>query len=178
MVDVQRKPNLNATPDTTIIRGDSVELHASVETDVTGYKWSPTDSLQCITCKSPYARPFYSTVYTATVEDPNGCFVEKDEARIEVVDKFKIALPEAFTPNGDGINDKIFVKGWGIDNLITFKVYNRWGELVFQTDDIEEGWNGIYKNQPQNPGAYSYYVKAESYTGEVASRKGMFNLIR
>ena len=174
---VQRRPNLSAFPDTTIIKGDSVELQSSVETEVQGYTWRPLDSLNCDTCTSTYVRPSKETVYALTVEDTSGCFEETDQARIKIDRKFKIVLPEAFTPNGDGTNDKIFVEGWGIKELITFEVYNRWGEVIYKSDKLNEGWDGYYKGEVQNTGTYSYYVKARSFEGEIAEKKGKFNLL-
>ncbi len=176
-VTVQRKPRLRALPDTTIVKGDSVKLRSIVQTEVKGYQWSPKDSLSCVNCPSPFARPFNDQAYTLKVEDTSGCFVEKDDALIKVDRRFKIVLPEAFTPNGDGVNDKIYVKGWGIESLLTFRIYNRWGELVYESNDIDEGWDGRYKGEVQNMGTYSYYVKARSYEGEISTKKGTFNLL-
>lgn len=174
---VQRRPRVQAFPDTTIIKGDSVELLSNVQTGVKGYQWSPDDSMQCNDCPSTYVRPFEETVYTLSVEDTSGCFEESDQATVKVEEKFKIVLPEAFTPNGDGNNDKIYVKGWGIKELLTFKIFNRWGEMVYESQKLNEGWDGYYQGELQNTGSYSYYVKAKSYLGEVAEKKGMFNLL-
>ncbi len=174
---VQRRPRVQAFPDTTIIKGDSVQLQSSVQTGVKGYQWAPTDSLRCSDCSSTYVRPFEETIYNLRVEDTSGCFEESDEARIKVEEKFKISLPEAFTPNGDGTNDKIYVEGWGIKELLTFEIYNRWGELVYKSQKLNEGWDGYYKGELQNTGSFSYYVKAKSYQGKIAEQKGMFNLL-
>ena len=177
-LEVQQRPEPKATPDTTIIKGDSVQLEGRVQVPVDSINWSPPDSLRCAQCRSPLARPFTQQDYTFTVRDTAGCFVEQDQVTIKVDTRFKIAVPEAFTPNGDAINELIKVKGWGVKSLIHFKVYNRWGELVFKTRDIEEGWDGRYKGKPLPSGTYAYQIKARSYTGKVGTAKGHFNLIR
>lgn len=177
-VEVQQEPNPVAVPDTTIVKGDSAVLRSSTETPVRRLEWSPSDSLRCTKCASPIARPFQDQTYTLTVEDTAGCFVQKDKATITVDRRFKIAIPEAFTPNQDAINDIIEVRGWGVSELIYFKVYNRWGELVFKTQDIEEGWDGRYNGEPLPTGTYAYQIKARSYSGTVGVDEGHFNLIR
>ena len=177
-VEVQPEPAPVASPDTTIIKGDSVQLQSEVQTPVQSLEWFPTDSLRCINCPDPMARPFRQRTYTVEVQDTAGCFTQQDQVTIQVDERFKIAIPEAFTPNGDAVNDIIRVRGWGVNELIHFRVYNRWGELVFEARDIEEGWDGQYQGEPLPPGTYSYQVKARSYTGKIGTDKGHFNLIR
>jgi gliding motility-associated-like protein len=177
-IEVQPEPAPVASPDTTIILGDSVQLQAEVATPIQSLEWSPTDSLRCINCPDPIARPFSQQTYTVEVQDTAGCFTQQDQVTIRVDERFKIAVPEAFTPNGDAINDIIRVRGWGVNELIHFRVYNRWGELVYEARDIEEGWDGQYQGEPLPPGTYTYQVKARSYTGKVGTDKGHFNLIR
>ncbi len=177
-IRVQPRPKPQATPDTTIIKGDSVRLQSSVQTPIDSFSWSPTDSFRCQKCRNPLTRPFSEQTYTFTVRDTAGCFVEQDKVTIKVDEKFKIAVPEAYTPNGDAINEVIKVRGWGVKELIHFKVYNRWGELVFHSRDIEEGWDGRYKGEPLPAGTYAYQIKARSYTGKVGMDEGHFNLIR
>lgn len=177
-VEVQPRPQPKATPDTTIIKGDSVQLKGKVQVPIDSFDWTPTDSLRCTNCQNPLARPFREQTYTFTVQDTAGCFVEQDQVTIQVDERFKIAVPEAFTPNGDAINEIIKVRGWGVKELINFQVYNRWGELVFETRDLEKGWDGRYKGEPLPAGTYTYQIKARSYTGKVGADKGHFNLIR
>jgi gliding motility-associated-like protein len=95
-----------------------------------------------------------------------------------VDEKYSLDVPSAFTPNGDGNNDVIYVKGWGIKKLLEFTIYNRWGERVFTTDDINQGWDGTFKGKPQNIDTYVYYAKGLLYSGKEISKKGTINLFR
>ena len=88
-----------------------------------------------------------------------------------------ISVPNAFTPNGDGQNDIIFPRVLGLKS-IELKIYNRWGELVFMSDDANNGWDGKYKKIDQPVGTYVYYVKAKTLKGEDILLKGNIILIR
>jgi len=177
-VKVQRYLLLDAYPDTAIIVGEKVILNLNSNEGVVNYQWSPSDGLSCITCPNPVANPLVTTTYTVTVKDLNGCFENKATVVVIILDKFTVNVPEAFTPNGDGKNDIIYVRGWGIAELLEFKIFNRWGELVFISNDINKGWDGIYRGNPQNMDSYVYYVRAKSFYGVEAERKGSFTLIR
>ncbi len=72
-------------------------------------------------------------------------------------------VPSAFTPNGDGINDIVYPDGWGIRKLIYFRIYNRWGQLLFESNDLKHGWDGTYQGAPQNMETYVYQVQVETY---------------
>jgi gliding motility-associated-like protein len=88
-----------------------------------------------------------------------------------------IGVPNAFSPNGDGLNDMIFVEGEGIVNL-NFKIYNRWGEVVFETTDQNIGWDGVYKGVLQEMEVYTYLVDATFIDGENVKLKGNITLLR
>lgn len=97
---------------------------------------------------------------------------------IKVVDRSYFAIPNAFTPNGDGLNDRIAAKVIGYIELNYFKIYNKWGELVFETRQLNEGWNGVYKGVMQNTGTYIWIAQGKDITGNIISDKGSFTLIR
>ena len=88
-----------------------------------------------------------------------------------------IGVPNAFSPNGDGNNDIIYVEGIGIDAL-NFKIYNRWGELVFESNDQQIGWDGTYKGIEQEMEVYTYTVDALFYNKESVVLKGNITLLR
>jgi gliding motility-associated-like protein len=89
-----------------------------------------------------------------------------------------IKLPTTFTPNGDGNNDVLYVRGWGIKELVTFEIYNRWGALLFQTNDINTGWDGYYKDELQNKEMYVYKVTAKSWLNKEITEQGYVHLLR
>jgi gliding motility-associated-like protein len=168
--------------DTSIIIGDTVSVFAydSLNRNEVIYEWLPTDGiLTCSDCPDPAFRPLSTTTYTLTVSDTNFCFVtESFDVNIEVREEYRIGLPDAFTPNGDDINDVIKVHGWGIKNLIEFRIYNRWGNEVFYTDDINHGWDGYYQGKLQSIDSYAYVIKAEMWDDNIVVDKGTFSLLR
>jgi gliding motility-associated-like protein len=94
-----------------------------------------------------------------------------------VVKTVFVDVPTAFTPNGDGTNDVLYVRGYGIEHL-EFRVYNRWGELVFETNNQAIGWDGTFRGTPQEMDAYAFTLHATFYDGKSVSRKGNVTLIR
>ena len=97
---------------------------------------------------------------------------------ITVVDKSYFTIPNAFTPNGDGINDKLEVRGVGITSLEYFRIYNQWGKLVFETHRLNDGWDGIINGALQNPGVFVWMAQGKGITGATLVSKGTFVLIR
>jgi gliding motility-associated-like protein len=87
-------------------------------------------------------------------------------------------VPTAFTPNGDGLNDFIFPDGWGLKRLVYFRIYNRWGQQLYEGKDLKPGWDGTYMGVPQNSETYAYQVEAETLLGTILSKSGTFKLLR
>ena len=169
--------------DTTIIVGDSVTVIAydSLNRQLT-YEWSSDDPdmrISCTDCPHPTMQPLHSITYLLEITDTNRCSQpEQFEIAIEVREEYRIGVPDAFTPNHDGINDIIKVDGWGIQELIEFRIFNRWGTEVFYTTDISEGWDGYYKDKLQNVDTYSYLIKAKMWDDNITIVQGTFSLLR
>jgi gliding motility-associated-like protein len=106
------------------------------------------------------------------------CSAPVVKVNIKVVDKSYFAIPNAFTPNGDGINDRLSVKAIGSIELDYFRIYNQWGELVYETHRLNDGWSGIYKGNLQGTGVFVWIAKGKNITGNVITDKGSFILIR
>ena len=87
-------------------------------------------------------------------------------------------MPTAFSPNGDGLNDVLRPIALGMRRLRYFKVYNRVGNLVFQTTELGKGWDGYYKGNPQDPGNFVWMAQGETWKGEFITRKGNAVLVR
>lgn len=170
-------PLVNTIPDTAIIVGEEVTLYTTTEFS-SSISWTPPDSLSCNDCSDPVAQPFLTTKYIVSVKDENDCFTGYDTVEIKIINEHKVDVPTAFTPNGDGNNDTVFVRGWGIKNLLLFQVFNRWGQILFETSDLRQGWDGTYKNLPQNAETYVFVVSVEYYGGTTESKKGYITLIR
>jgi gliding motility-associated-like protein len=93
--------------------------------------------------------------------------------------KIYLLLPNAFSPNGDLNNDGLSLIYKGIDELLEYRIYNRWGELVFDGEnDLNAVWDGTYKGKEQPLGTYVYYVKAKDYHQEIITHSGKVTLIR
>lgn len=168
--------------DTTVVIGQITPLNAYLGEGYT-YTWTPEVTwLNCDTCLfyNPVSSTTVDITYTVMVEDSLQCSVEKNTYRIKVNPVISIDVPTAFTPNGDGINDLISPNGWGLRKLIYFRVFNRWGQLVFESTDLNVGWNGYYQGVPQNMETYVYQVSAETYLDSepVITKTGTFKLLR
>src|SRR5207248_1048052 len=137
-IPVQEPPDISQLKDTAVIIGQAGMLNGYAGQGFK-YQWSPETGLNCTNCFNPVATPLIPITYTVIATDTNGCFKKTAQAFIDVRDTITVDVPNAFSPNGDGINDIIYVKGWGIKRLISFKIYNRWGQLVFETSDINTG---------------------------------------
>ena len=174
-----QQPAKSVKWDTTIIIGKPVNINAWAGSNFT-YTWSPeTLGLNCLNCPNPVTSVTADISYTVLIEDqPLNCFVTENSYAIKVLPLTSLELPGAFTPNGDGINDIIVPDGWGIKKLIYFRIYNRWGHLLYETDDITKGWDGKFQGIPQNMDTYVYQASVETYTNETIEKSGTFKLIR
>lgn len=165
--------------DTTVVIGQLVQLNAYAGSNFT-YTWTPVQTgLSCTACPYPVATTTDNMVYNVTVADIlPGCFQTLGSYSIYINPVSSLDLPTAFTPNGDGTNDVIYPDGWGIRKLNHFKVFNRWGQLLFETNQYKVGWDGTFNGAPQNMETYVYQVSVETYTNQTLSKSGTFKLIR
>ncbi len=167
-----------------IVLGDSVQLEAMVNSnDSISYTWTPIDWLTCEFCPDPISKPFDNITYNVTVMDEDGC--EASDVVTITVDKTRnVFIPNTFTPNGDGINDVFTIFGGeGVTNIRTMKVFDRWGELVFENANFEpndpsNGWDGTFKGKRMNPNVFVYYVEVDFIDGETILYKGDVTLIK
>jgi len=140
------------------------------------YSWEPSTGLSCNNCPNPVASPLITTPYQLTVFDENGCRYS-ETIIIEVDNELILVVPNAFTPNGDGVNDYLNV--YGISLLsIEFSVFNRWGEKLWETNNLSEGWDGSYRNKLLPPDVYVYYVDAEFTDGQKKQIKGSTTILK
>ncbi|PKP23127.1 MAG: hypothetical protein CVU05_00970 [Bacteroidetes bacterium HGW-Bacteroidetes-21] len=177
-VHIQQIPELSYNNDTTIIIGETVNMFALTDQNGTVISWSPSYGLTCTGCQYPIARPMESTAYQVLLQDSLGCFEITGNVYITVKEEYSVDLPTVFTPNGDGSNDRVFVRGWGIMKLLEYSIYNRWGERIYFSDDIYEGWDGTFNGKKQNADTYTYYVKVQTYSEKVLEKKGNITLLR
>ncbi|MCS6935004.1 MAG: gliding motility-associated C-terminal domain-containing protein [Chitinophagales bacterium] len=142
--------HITATPDTTVLMGQPVSLSA-VGDSIWQYTWSPATGLNATDTQYVIATPSVMTKYCVTATNDIGCSAS-DCYEVKIVTP-EIKIPDAFTPNGDGINDLFTVFPLNYAKVYSMKIYNRWGELIFETR-TGEAWNGTYKGAPQPNGNY------------------------
>ena len=166
----------NADKD-TIYAGQTVQLTSAPSGF--SYLWTPPDGLDDPTLQNPTATPTKTTTYRVRVTD-SGC-VRTAEVTITVIDIVcgppDLYVPNAFTPNGDGDNDILYVRGNNITKM-TLRVYHRWGEKVFESTDQKVGWDGTYKGKECDPAVFVYYLDIDCLGGESHQEKGNITLIR
>jgi gliding motility-associated-like protein len=165
--------------DTSVVVGEPIPMFALIEPQVT-YTWTPvTQDLSCLLCYNPISSSTVDVLYTLVMEDKLKCSQVSSTFSIHILPYTSVDLPTAFTPNGDGINDVIYADGWGIRSLNYLRIYNRWGQLLFETNDINKGWDGRYEGVPQNMDTYVYQVSVDTYIdAEPLIKSSTFKLIR
>jgi gliding motility-associated-like protein len=177
---------LRVTADTAVCLGDSltlpvsggsVTLHAEGSGDVASWSWSPATYLNCTACEDPQSTPLRNITYTVTGKTAEGC-TASDTVVVQVICMASnVRVPGAFTPNNDGINDVFYPMGQGVSLVKEFRVYGRWGNLVFERHnapfgDPSSGWDGRAAGKDQPPGAYIYELVLQCITGETFDLKG------
>jgi gliding motility-associated-like protein len=175
---------VEATASPTVINpGASSQLNVIPQNEEFIYQWEPATYLNNAFIPDPVSTPEETTVYVVTVTDvsDDGFCAKSDTVIIQVFETVcgppSIFVPNAFTPNDDGENDILFVRGANITDL-SFSIYNRWGETVFETDDLNKGWDGSYKGNLAEPAVFVYHLEAVCGDGQEYFEKGNITLIR
>lgn len=155
---------------------DNAQLTA---TGGSSYTWSPANTLSNATGATTVARPTVNTYYIVTGTDNNGCSNSDSVlVKVENINKGNFLMPTGFTPNNDGKNDCYGIKYWGTILELDFNIYNRWGQLVFHTNDPSKCWDGRFKGVPQDGNVFVYWIRAKTTCDANVFRKGSFVLIR
>ncbi len=178
-IDVRRTMSVNTFPfDTIASPGDRFQLLAT-SPGIT-YNWSPATGLSSTTIPNPYVTVGNTgdvITYQVSAVNAEGCKGE-GYVRIKVYAGPAIYVPTAFTPNGDGRNDKLIPYPVGIKSLHYFRVFNRWGQLVFSTSRLHDGWDGKIGGKEQASGMYVWMVEGIGNDNKVITKKGTVSLIR
>ena len=182
LVNVVKPVVVNAGKDTSIVLNQPLQLNATVNFDNgVQYEWTPSTGLNNAAIANPISilnGNFNTIKYKVKVTIPEGCMGE-DEIVVRVFSTDPdIFVPTAFTPNKDGKNDALKPICVGITKLDYFRIYNRWGQLIFETNEFEKGWNGTINGVEQSSGAYVYMTQGVDYTGKTIYKKGTVVLIR
>ena len=167
--------------DTTIYAGEPAVLHSEAGGD---YNWTPPTQVICTWCAETNAYPLESILYTMVSTNENGC-IASDDVYIEVLPNPGNAsyIPNTFTPNGDNFNDYFFAYGYNLASIRSMRIYDRWGALIFEKDNIPatndtEGWDGTFNGESLNNGVYAYIMELTFENGITTQYAGNITLIR
>ena len=169
-------------PAAVLLMADSIVLAPGqsylieTNTNCSSFSWFPPAGLNSTNISTPTAAPSISTEYFVRAVTDWGC-VTNDSITITITGDQPAAAPNAFTP-GTGTNNIFKILTTGIASLHYLRIYNRWGNLLFETNNIEEGWDGTYKGQPQPMDVYIYEFEASNEAGELFTHKGNITLLR
>lgn len=176
-VPVRPVPSVNAGPDKTIVQGyDALLQGSSAATNPTSIVWTPA-VLHGAGTFNVWVKPPVTTNYTMTITDANGC-IGSDDALVTVI-PYCVKVMSAFTPNGDGINDRWLVtNGASCSQQIIVKVFNRYGELVYSNENYNNDWDGTYKGKPVPDATYYYSIQYRLINGNTIPVKGDVTILR
>jgi gliding motility-associated-like protein len=178
-VPVRPAPSVSAGPDKTIVEGDEVMLQGSSTGSPASVVWTPNNTiLSAGNTLAPVVRPMTTTTYTMTVTDANGC-IAADNAQVTVL-PYCLKVMNAFTPNGDGTNDRWIVTNNGglcVTNVYV-TVFNRYGSEVYVNPNYQNNWDGTYKGNPVPDGTYYYVINYTLLNGRKVTVKGDVTILR
>jgi gliding motility-associated-like protein len=176
-ITVNQSPKINVSKSNDVTCNQpSSQLRA---TGASTYLWSPAGGINNASISDPLAVISTTTTFSVVGTSSKGC-QSTDSIKVNFVnngDLSTLQVPNSFTPNGDGLNDCFGIRHWGNVEIISFTIYNRWGEPVFTTKKSTDCWNGTYKGIQQQTGAFPYILRVKTACGDV-ERKGLLVLIK
>jgi gliding motility-associated-like protein len=173
---------VDVVPDTVVLplgEGQQVQVTYLNAPGVVTYSWTPVLGLSCTDCPNPTVSPFTKQDYVITISMENGSATCYGSATLhaDVSEPLPVYIPNSFTPNGDGNNDLFQLYGQSI-KTVDLKIFNRWGELVYQTNSQFSGWDGTYKGQLQLPQVFTYAVNVTFLNDKKFDARGTITLVR
>ncbi|MGX5818931.1 lectin-like domain-containing protein [Chitinophaga lutea] len=174
---IVRDLQLDAGRDTIIARNQPLRLEAIAEGKGLQFAWWPATGLDDPYSASPIATLVRDQPYRVRVTSPEGCWQE-DELMVKVYEGPEFHVPNAFSPNGDGLNDRFRVIAAGVPAIDFFMIWDRWGTETFHTKALPAVWDGMLRGKPAPPGTYVWMVQGVDYKGRRFSRQGTVTLIR
>ncbi|OQP65686.1 gliding motility-associated C-terminal domain-containing protein [Niastella populi] len=183
-VVVNPKPRVDVGPDVTMATGSTYNFAPSTQNGpIVTWQWSPSNDLSCTNCSTPVAAVTRNTTYRATVTNEFGC-VGADSMNIKTFClNTQVFIPNAFSPDADGVNDVFMVRGKGIAQVRSFRVFSRWGELVFekknfQPNDPAFGWDGRVRGKTGPSEVYVYIADVICENDLINTYKGNVTLLK
>jgi gliding motility-associated-like protein len=163
--------------------GSTVQLKTATTGSVTTYNWTPALGLSCADCPNPVSAAKNDMTYTVTVSNEGKC-IATDKIVINMVcNNETVFLPNTFSPNGDGMNDAFYPRGNGLYNIKSFKIFNRWGQIIYDkagmsANSPKDGWNGKFNGIDQPTDVYVYIMEVQCVNNAIFPFKGNITLLR
>jgi gliding motility-associated-like protein len=182
-ISVQPMPTVNLGPDLHLSTGSIVTLNAIIQNGpISTWTWTPPTGLSCTDCPSPVLRVTDNITYNVRVINNYGCVANDNLSISTFCRNSQVFIPNAFTPDGDGLNDVLMVRGVGIF-VKSFRIFNRWGQLVFEKTDfnpneIKYGWDGKVRGVPATPDVFVYTAEVICDNGIMYTYKGNSTLLK
>ena len=182
-VRVVPNPVINVLQNPVIVVGTGINLPVTYGPGIVVYNWLPPTNLDCPGCATPFANPKKTTKYTINVTDVNDCPASADIEVVVICNEKNYFLPNTFSPNNDGNNDVFYPRGTGLTRIHSLRIFNRWGEMVFERKDFPAndpsmGWDGTYKGKKADLDVYVYIVEWVCENSTVVPSRGNVALIR
>ncbi len=184
LVTVNPLPVITMQPSITTPVGYTVAMPVTYNDPALIYSWKPATYLDCTDCAVPNAvNPKFNTTYNVKVTDNNGCTATDTIQLITICNNINYFVPNTFSPNGDGNNDWFYPRGTSLNNIPSLRIFNRWGELVFEKrnmspNSMTDGWNGTFKGKPAASDVYVYILEIVCDNAQVVPIKGNVTLVR
>lgn len=175
-------PTITMPAQMVIQNGFPVAIPATYSPNTINWAWIPSTGLSCTSCPNPEAGPKVNTNYYVRFTDDNGCVNGQSIQVIVICKNSNLFIPNTFSPNGDGSNDVFYPRGRGLERVKLLRIFNRWGEVVFEKRDVPvndpaAGWNGTYKGSRPVADVYIYQAEVFCENGEIIVLNGNIALI-
>ena len=179
-VTVHNPPSLTVSSNADVVEGDEITVSAVSNDPNAIISWMRDGEMICDDCSEITVEPGINMLFEVQVEDEFGC-TNYDEINIRVNDACRFSrfeIPNMISPNGDGFNDYFEIKYEGVSDVSLLRIYNRWGELVYETNNIDSHWDGTFRGSKLNPGVYVYYIEGHCLDDEVFMLTGNVTILK
>jgi gliding motility-associated-like protein len=175
---VVNAPEYVGIDDTTMFSGQKLQMNIKEDPNL-NYSWDPPLFLSCDNCANPVIDAQREITYTLSVSDRYGCFSYDTSFTVFLDDDYSIIMPNAFSPNGDDLNETFRFYTKGIKELIFFGIYNRWGEELYIFRDLNDEWDGVYRGNPWPTNSKLVYRgQFKKYNGDIVELTGFIVIVR
>jgi gliding motility-associated-like protein len=182
-ISLHSLPTIKGPSEITIAEGFPTTLPFTYSSGIVAYAWTPVTDLSCTDCPDPLAGPIFAMEYKITITDSNNCSVTDSILVKTVCNGKNYFIPNTFSPNGDGVNDVFYPRGDNLSNIQSMRIFNRWGQLVFEKRDFpansaSAGWDGTFNGRPAPVDVYVYTIEVVCDNAQVIALNGNLTLVR